>query len=86
MDPRLPIPNILGDERENWSTGGGELVGCSASPMIIILMRVSLPSKLGGVGGGRKRGGGEGGRGDTHAHIHSHTIVHACTRTNAVLW
>ena len=47
---RLPIPNIPGDEWENRSTRGKTtttLVGCSANPMILILMTVSLSSKLG---------------------------------------
>ena len=44
---RLPIPNIPGDEWKNQSTRGkNPLVGCSANLMILILMRVSLPSKL----------------------------------------
>ena len=44
---RLPIPNIPGDEWKNRSIRGEKtLVGCSANPVILILMRVSLPSKL----------------------------------------
>ena len=34
---------------------------------------------------GKKKGVGWGGGSDTHANIHSHTIIHAHTRTNAVL-
>ena len=66
---RLPIPNIPGDEWDNQSTWGkNPLVRCSANPMILILMRVSLPSKL------RKTITRER---ETHTHIHSHTIIYA---------
>ena len=44
---RLPIPNIPGGEWENQSTWGkNPFVRCSANPMILIFMRVLLPSKL----------------------------------------
>ena len=39
--------------------------------MILILLRVSLPSKLSKT--------------NKRTHIHSHTIIHAYIRTNAVL-
>ena len=59
---KLPVPNIPGDEWENRSTRGNKsLVGCSENPVILILMRVSLPSKLRKT----KQWGG---------HIHAHTL------------
>ena len=36
----------MGKPEYPWGEGGGTLVGCSANPMILILMGVLLPSKL----------------------------------------
>ena len=49
LNPTLEgsVPNTPGDEWENQSTRGKPpFVGCSENPMILIMMRVSPPSKL----------------------------------------
>ena len=44
---RIAVPNIPGDKWESQSTQGKKTIaGCSENPMVLILMRVSLPSKL----------------------------------------
>ena len=57
------------------------LLECSANPMILILMRASLPSKIRKTTTNKKQRERQ-----RNAHIHSHTIVLAYIRTNIVLW
>ena len=79
---RLPVPNIPGGEWENQSTwGGNPLVRCSENP-VLVLMRVSLPSKLRKTTKAtkqQKKGRGGGSYTCAHTLSDSHTCKYYCS-------